>query len=281
MSTGRLGTVVRGTMVALAALVLQPIVLDAVLVAPHALFISHTRKTGEVYLVNQGAVPEEVSVELKFGYPATDSAGDMMIAWPDPGPDDPSAAEWLRAFPRRVRVEPGQRQLVRVLARPPAELPDGEYWSRMIVTSRAVQPAVALNEDSTVQAGLTLELRTITSVTYRKGALQTGIRLDDFRAIPHPDSLEVWVALAREGNAAFLGRVAFELRDINDRPVGSWDTPVAVYYGLNRRFVLPTDTLPAGTYRLHLTVDTERQDIGVEDILPADPIQRSVGVELP
>lgn len=281
MSSRGPGQVIRGTLIAVGILGAQPIVLDAVLVAPHALFISHTRRTGEVYLVNQGTVPEEVTVDLKFGYPATDSAGEMQIAWPDPGPTDPSAAAWLRAFPRRVRVEPGQRQLVRVLARPPADLPDGEYWSRMIVTSRAIQPSVALDEESTVQAGLTLELRTITSVTYRKGAVHTGVRLDDFRAAPDQDSLEVWVALHREGNAAFLGQVAFELRDANDRPVGAWATPIAVYYTLNRRFALPTDTLPAGMYRLHVTVNTEREDIGAEDVLPAEPIARSVGVELP
>ena len=268
--------------VALAAggLALIPVVLGAVLVAPHALFIDHRARTGEVYLVNQSDLPEEVTVELKYGYPVSDSAGGVHITWPEPAAGERSAAEWLRAFPRRMRIEPGQRQLVRVLATPPAELPDGEYWSRLIVTSRAVQPPVAVTGDSAVQAGITLELRTITSITYRKGAVATGVRLADFRAAEERDSVVAWVALVREGNAAFLGSVALQLRDVNARQVAMFRTPIAVYTAQERRLAFAVDTLLPGAYTLRLEVSTAREDIAAEHVLPAAPIVRSVGVEL-
>lgn len=267
-------------LVAGAALVLVPLVLDAVLVAPHALFISHPARAGEVYLVNRSASSEEVTVELRYGYPATDSAGEVMIAWPEAGPDDRRASGWLRAFPRQVRVEPGQRQLVRILASPPADLPDGEYWSRMIVTSRAVQPQVAVTGDSAVQAGLTLELRTITSVSYRKGQVRTGVRLDDLRVTAEGDTLVAWVALAREGNAAYLGQVHFQMRDTTERTIAEWRTPIAVYHSMNRRFAMAVDTLPPGTYRVQFDLTTDREDIPLDVVLPADSIRRSVGVEV-
>ena len=267
-------------LLAVAAIGLVPVVSDAILVAPHALFISHPSRTGEVYLVNQSDNPEEVTVELTFGYPTTDSTGDMMIAWPELGSDDHSAAAWLRPFPRRVRVEPGQRQLIRVLATPPADLPDGEYWSRMIVTSRSVQPVVAVAGDSGVSAGLTLELRTITSVSYRKGRVQTGIRLDDLRISAEGDTIVAWLGLTRQGNSAYLGRVFFSVRDTTERTVAEWNTPIAVYYSINRRFALPIDTLPPGRYRVQFRVSTDRDDIPMERILPAEPIERSVGVEV-
>lgn len=265
---------------AAAGLLAVPAVVEAVLVAPHALFIDHRTRSGEVYLVNQGTEPEEVTVELRYGYPASDSAGGVYITWPTAGEGERSAAEWLRAFPRRLRVEPGQRQLVRVLATPPADLADGEYWSRLIVTSRTVAPPVAVTADSAVQAGLTLELRTITSITYRKGVLQTGVRLTDFRTRQEGDSLVAWVGLARDGNAAFLGSVRFEVRDANNRQVAEWSTPIAVYVDVMRRFAVPVDTLPRGTYRVRLLVSTAREDIPADQLLPVTPIERTVGIDL-
>lgn len=266
---------------ALTALAVAPVVADAVLVAPHALFIDDRERSGEVFLVNPGERAEEVTLDFQFGYPATDSLGEVGLTLvPAPGPDQPSAAAWLRAFPRRVRLEPGQRQRVRVLASPPAGLADGEYWSRMIVTSRAAQPAVSVTGDSAVQAGITFELRTITSVTYRKGPLTTGVRLDGFRAAATPDTIAAWVDLTREGTAAYLGSVRFELLDRGDRRVGDWQTPIAVYYQQHRRFALPLEGVPPGAYRLRLLVSTARQDIGAEHVLPADPVERVLDLEL-
>ncbi|HET7040151.1 MAG TPA: hypothetical protein VFH97_09695 [Gemmatimonadales bacterium] len=277
----RIVRLARTALAALAALTLAPLVADAVLVAPHALFIDDRERSGDVFLVNSSDTPEEVSLEFRFGYPTTDSAGDVRLTLiPEPDSTQPSAARWLRAFPRRVRLEPGQRQRVRVQATPPAGLPDGEYWSRLIVTSRAARPPLAVGGDSAVQAGITFELRTITSVTYRKGALSTGIRLDEFRAAAAGDTLEAWLRLVREGTAAYLGSVRLELRDSAGRAVDDLETPIAVYTEQHRRFALPLDAVAPGRYTLRLLVSTARQDIGAEHVLPADPIARTLEVEV-
>lgn len=265
-----------------AMLALWPIVLDAILVAPHALFITARNPSGEVYLINQSTTPEEVTVGLAYGFPATDSVGGVYIAFDStPGPDDRAATPWLRAYPRRARVEPGQRQVVRILASPPADLPDGEYWSRLLVTSRSVgQPVSVATNDSSVHAGLTLQLRTITSVTFRKGAVHTGVTLTDFRANVSHDTLVSWVGLDRQGNAAFLGSVALTVTDANGHQVRTWSTPIAVYQPVERRLDVALDSLPAGSYTVGLRVSTDRDDIDRQYILPAEPIERTVGVEV-
>lgn len=260
---------------------LAPVLADAILVSPHALFITDEQGTGEIYLINQGDEAEEVEVAFQFGYPATDSLGGIGVRLiPDPPPDAPSAAGWVRAFPRRARVEPGQRQRVRIRATPPADLPDGEYWSRIVVTSRGAQQPMAVQGDTAVRAGVTLELRTITSLAYRKGDVGTDVTLDEFRAASGGDSLEAWVGLTRGGNAAFLGSVLLELLDQTGEAVRSWPTPVAVYYSTLRRFAFDVHDLPAGSYRLRLFVSTDRGDIDSRFILPAAPIERVLDVEL-
>ncbi len=96
-----------------AALALSPVFLEAILVAPHAVFMDHRSRTGQVFLVNTGDSPEEVSIELKYGYPATDSTGTVFIRLIDqPDSTEPSAAAWIKAYPRRAVLAPGQRQVV-------------------------------------------------------------------------------------------------------------------------------------------------------------------------
>jgi hypothetical protein len=269
------------TALAGAALALSPVFLEAILVAPHAVFMDHRSRTGQVFLVNTGDSPEEVSIELKYGYPATDSTGTVFIRLIDqPDSTEPSAAAWIKAYPRRAVLAPGQRQVVRLLATPPAGLPDGEYWSRIIATSRGSKVAV-VGGDSTVSAGLSLELRTIISLSYRKGAVHTGVTVTDLRAAREGDSLVVWFGAERQGNAAFLGTLTYRLVDAAGKVREEWESPVAVYHPLSRRYVFPVDSVPAGRYTLRMSLTTARSDLDQRNILPAEPVSRSVDVVVP
>lgn len=264
---------------AAAALMLSPDFLRAILVAPHAVFMEHRSRTGQVFLVNTGHEPEEVTIELKYGYPAADSAGTVFIRLIDrPDATEPSAAGWIKAYPRRVVLGPGQRQVVRLLATPPAGLPDGEYWSRIIATSRGSTVAV-VGADSGVSAGLSLELRTIISLSYRKGLVHTGASVTDFRATRQGDSLVVWFGAERRGNAAFLGTLTYRLLDDAQHVRGEWETPVAVYHPLVRRYVFPLAGVPAGRYTVRMSLTTARSDLDRRHILPADPVTRTVDLE--
>jgi hypothetical protein len=264
----------------MAGVALAPLLLHAILVAPHAVFIDDRVRTAQVYLVNTGKTPEEVSIDLKYGYPATDSAGNISVPLFDSVPaGEPSAAEWIKAYPRRLVVGPGQRQVVRLLATPPANLVDGEYWARLIATSRGARVAIATG-DSGVTAGVSIELRTVISVSYRKGQLTTGVRLTDFSASATRDSLILWLGTERQGNAAFLGSVNLVLSGAKGQ-TRRWDSPLAVYHALRRRYAFPLDSLPAGRYTLRLDLTTARDDLDQSNVLPAEAVTRQLDVQVP
>jgi hypothetical protein len=255
-------------------------VLGAVFIAPHAVFIDHETKSAQVILGNGGDAPEEVSVDLRFGYPSTDSLGTPYIHFLDqPGPEYPSAQGWIRAFPRRIRLEPGDRQTVRLLATPPPDLPDGEYWTRLIVTSRGAAVPVA-TADTAVRAGIDLELRLVVAVSYRKGALATGVALTRLAASVAPDSLVIWMGVARQGNAAYLGTARFTVLDSAGAVAREWATPISVYYPFDRRFVVPLEELAPGAYRLALTLVAERGDLEARRVLPAATVGDTVAFEV-
>ncbi|MFZ5622840.1 MAG: hypothetical protein ACOY71_00240 [Gemmatimonadota bacterium] len=260
-------------------LVLSPALGWGILVAPHAVFIDHRTRVAQVFLVNNGTVPEEVTIDLKFGYPDTDSAGTIFVRLFDSTTaDQPSAAGWIKAYPRRVLVQPGERQVVRLLATPPADLPDGEYWTRLIATSRDGRPIGAAADTGAVGAGVSLQLRTIISVTYRKGQLTTGIVADEFTPTVEHDSLVSWTTLRREGTAAFLGTARISLTNDAGKVVRSWTTPVGIYYTLRRRMTFPLEGLAPGRYTAKLEVTTQRYDIDRRDVLPAKPVERSAEI---
>lgn len=262
-----------------AALTLPP-VLEAVLVAPHAVFMTHRTRTGQLQLHNTGSRPEEVTIELKYGYPAGDSTGRVQVQLTDqPDSTEPSAAGWVRAFPRRLVLNPGERQVVRLLATPPERLADGEYWSRIVVTSRAGQ-ARAQAADSGVTTGIDIQLRTVLSLIYRKGPVTTAIAIDSLRAAGDRDSLVVMARLDRGGNGAWIGNAVFTLSDSAGAPVADWSYAVAVYRSDTRRFTLPLDGVDPGAYRLRVELNTDRNDVDRGNLLQTPPVLDSLGVEI-
>lgn len=262
------------------AALLVPAVIEAVYVSPTAVFMDDSNRTAQVTLGNSSDVAEEVTVEARFGFLDTDSAGTPFVRLiDDPPPQFPSAVNWLRLFPLRLRLRPGDKQVLRILARPPADLPDGEYWSRLIVTSRRAAPEVA-TADTAMHVGLNLEIRLITSISYRKGNVTTGVSIRDLSAHAEGDSLTVMLGTDRAGNAAYLGTAYFELVDAGGRSLRDWSTPVAVYYPIRRRFVFPLDSLAPGDYRVRVRLETTRPDLPQERVLPAAPVADSTSLTI-
>ena len=258
---------------------------QGVMVAPHAVFIDHRLRSGSVLLYNPGTEPVEVTISTIFGYPVTDSTGAITLRTVD-APDStlPSALAWIQAFPRRLTVAPRERQTVRLLARPPAGLADGEYWLRMVIAAQAGRvPISGVTDTTAIQVGLTLEVRTIIGVNYRKGPVTTGLALSQLRAQIVADSLITRARLERRGNAAFIGTIRQTLLDSVGRVVQSYQSPIGVYVAMEPRLsnLLPPPRLGRGHYWLRYEVVTEREDLDPAVVLKAPAVRDSVQLVVP
>lgn len=251
---------------------------EAVSVSPTALYIDSRTRTGVLTLHNPGTLPEEITIDFAFGYPVTDSAGNLAVpVTREPAAGEPSAMGWMRAFPRRLILQPGQRQVVRVMVEPPAGLADGEYWARILITSRGGQPPI---ED--VQGDLRLQLDVETTLVmaanYRVGAVSTGVEVAASRAWTAEEGVYVEVDLRRTGNAAFLGRLRADLVDAGGRVLATaWDD-LAVYREARRRHLLVPPPGAAGALAVRLRIDTERDDLPVGGALPAETLTAQLAV---
>ncbi len=281
----RLRSSVRGMRVAFGALLLLAATapaLHAVTVSPSALYIDHRTRSGVLTLVNTGTRAEEIEIAFAFGYPRADSLGIVAVQLLDSVPaGEPSAVAWLRAFPRRIRLEPGQRQAVRVLVQPPAGLAPGEYWARILVRSRGAQPPI---EERQGEIRLQVEVETViaTALSYRNGAVSTGLDASPVNAVPADTLVHLTMDLARTGNAAYLGRLRAELVSPTGDVVARSEEDIAVYREMRRRFdiVLPPRLRgkPLAGYTVRYAFDTEREDLPPGGALPALPRQGQVSV---
>ena len=267
----------------LVALLLLPrqAVAQGVLVAPHAIFIDHRTRSGAVEVYNPSADPVEVRVSTLFGYPVTDSLGHLTLAtFEHPDAAAPSAAGWIEAFPRRVTLAPKQRQTIRLLARPPQGLPDGEYWTRLVIQSDGARIAVESPDSSAISVGVTLSVRTLVSLMYRKGPVETGVRLDALHGEVANDTLVVSSRLVRQGTAAYLGTFRSALVDSAHRQVADFSTFIGLYAELTPRFRYALDALPPGRYTLHVRIDTDREDLRGAPVLASPAVRDSVPVTI-
>jgi hypothetical protein len=254
---------------------------QGVMVAPHAVYIDHRTRSGSVLLYNPGVEPVEVTISTMFGYPVTDSTGAIKL---DTLAADSSASAlaWIQAFPRRLTVGPRERQTIRLLARPPVGLGDGEYWLRLVIAAQAGRiPISGVSDTTAIQVGLRLEVRTIIGVNYRKGPVTTGIALSQLRAQVVGDSLIIRSRLERRGNAAFVGTVRGTLVDSTGATKAAFATPLGVYLTMEPRIASVVGKLQRGRYWLRYEVAAEREDLDPAVVLRAPAVRDSVQVTVP
>jgi len=260
-----------------------PLAAQGVLVAPHAIYIDHARRSGTVTLYNPNRDAAEVTISTAFGYPVTDSLGHFALRTVDqPDSTLPSAAAWVQAFPRRLTIAPLQRQTVRLLATPPAALPDGEYWARLIISARGGRlPVAGVGDTAAVRVQLNLVVNTNIGLAYRKGPVATGVALSQLRAHLVGDSVETWSRLERRGTAAYVGTVRAALVDSTGTVRSTLSAPIGVYFVMEPRYALSARGLARGRYLLRYELVTERVDLDPAVVLQAAAVRDSLELRLP
>jgi hypothetical protein len=253
-------------------------------IAPLALFMSDRTPMERIIVENMSNEPREISISLRFGYPTSDSAGNVIMVYRDTiGEEEPSATEWIRVYPRQIVLHPGERQTFRFLARPPATLPEGEYWVRPVIHSQPfstpVPPAqvtVQTRGSSSVGTRLNVMYETVISINFRKGRVGTGVAIRAMEGSIDHGQLSFMLDLERQGNAAYIGNMVCRLYDDRGQELYSTQREIAVYYSLRRRFTfgLPADVQRKAT-TMEVELNTERTGNKPGDILQASPVARS------
>lgn len=255
---------------------------QAILVAPQSVVLSSRNRTGTVELYNPSARAAEVAIRAVYGHPTTTPDGDLTLEIVEqPDSTQPSAAGFVDAFPRRLILQPNQRQTVRLLARPPVGLPEGEYWARLVISSRDAEAPAKPTDSTGVSVGLTLEVRTIIALNFRNGAQRTGVQLGELSASARPDSVVIRAPMQRTGTAAWIGMTTVKLLTSSGDVVATQTMQTAVYQSISPRFTFDRRTLAPGQYRVSVDMSTDRPDVTQSTLLRAPPQHAEALITIP
>jgi hypothetical protein len=209
------------------------------LVAPTRIVLDGRRGT-EIVLNNVGDEPATYRISVEFRRMTADG---NLVDVADPTPQEKAAADMIVYAPRRVTLAPHEPQSIRIAARPPQGLPDGEY--RVHLLFRAVPPAtpIAANNGEPVK-GLHLELIPIYGVTIpvivRLGNLQATAGISNVELEKKDGREEIGLDLNRSGTRSTFGEVLVLKPGVKD-PIAI-QKAVAVYTELGTRHVsIPID----------------------------------------
>jgi len=223
------------------------------LVAPTRLVLDG-RKSAEVILNNVGQEPATYRISVEFRRMNVDGSLEDVAS---PTDRDKMAEDMIVYAPRRVTLAPREPQVIRVAARPPAGLPDGEYRVHMLF--RAVPPAtpVAAAAPGSQPKGISFALIPVYGVTIpvivRLGNLQVKSSIDNPQLETKDGKRSVALELTRSGDRSTFGEVRVFKAGVKD-PIAI-QRAVAVYTEVGKRRVsVPIDEKFTGDPRGPVTI---------------------------
>lgn len=267
---------------AAAALIAAPIVLVAqpakagvgdLLVAPTRLVLNGGRGA-EVILNNIGDEPATYRISVEFRRMQPDGTLEEVT---EPSEAEKAARDMIIYAPRRVTLAPNEPQSVRISARPPKGLADGEY--RIHLLFRAIPPATPVAKQASAPAsGLSFKLTPVYGVTIpvivRLGNLDVQAGISNVRLERRQGKPAIAMNLHRSGRRSTFGEVRV-LKSGVKNPI-ALHRAVAVYTELGERaVVLPVDEAFEGSLAGPVTVQyVETFDDGSKTIAETQAVLR-------
>jgi P pilus assembly chaperone PapD len=204
------------------------------LVAPTRLVLDG-RKGAEVILNNIGDEPATYRVSVEFR--RMTEAGDLVDVTV-PSDADKKAEDMIVYAPRKVTLAPREPQAIRIAARAPQGLPDGEY--RVHLLFRAIPPATPVvaptgEKPKGVQFKLTPIYGVTIPVIVRLGNLEASAGIANVHLEEKSGAPAIGLDVVRQGSRSTYGEVRVLKAGVKD-PIADMKG-VAVYTEVGKRHV--------------------------------------------
>jgi hypothetical protein len=176
------------------------------MIAPTRVVLAGAERSTELILVNKGDEQTAYRIDIENRRMRADGALETAT---DVRPGELFAADMVRFSPRRVILEPGARQSLRVSVTPPAGLAPGEYRSHLRLMSAPTNAGTAPATTADANDGaLSIQLIAVRSITipviFRVGTLDATASVDTAAMSKKGDNMLV-VKLTRAGTRSTYG----------------------------------------------------------------------------
>lgn len=242
--------------------------------APTAVYLDRNG-IGNLYVTNNSAVAQEITINFQFGYSAQDENGVLIMVFDD----SLNANLWglqnmVKAFPRTFIIPPNQKQIVRLQARVPKGTPPGTYFTRLKVGSSGQVADIGEGNagDGGVTTRVNLRFEQVIVAFYKNGEVSTGVVVEKVVSKIDSNLVLLDTYFKTTGNSPYLGKVQIILRAPNGSVIGEASQSAALYFSGKRRFsFFAKEALKPGRYELEYNFETNRADIPSDDLVQAKP----------
>jgi len=250
-----------------------------VAISPTTVFIGNNN-FGSFLVMNNSNQAQEIAVEFLFGYSVSDSLGNATMNFVEEGEiaDLKSINPYIRSFPRTFILEPGQRQTVRLTVRPPADMADGTYWTRVKIRSNPRTAVIQQSESGGVGTQINFIFEQVLGTYYKKGVVNTGVVLNSAESVLVNDNYLLVYDFSLSGNSPFIGTVSVKVKDASGKDVYDDFVSTTLLLSGKRNFTIPVKDLTPGMYSVTFTFESNRRDIPEADRIPMERVQRTVQV---
>jgi hypothetical protein len=247
--------------------------------APSFVFVDENNGVGNVFVSNNSEKSYEVSVNFVYGYPGSDTLGNMVMNYNDTISSAQFALDpMIRAFPRSFLLKAGEQRTVRVQVVPNQRRKEGFFFTRMKVLAKPQTNDVSDSTSQSIGTKINFNFEQITAVFYHKGKVTTGLEIKGLDVQQNQGVLDIRTNLHRTGDAPFLGSLVVKLKDGAGKVVSESQSTAAIYFDLIRHIELKLDNVVPGSYTLELSFETRRNDMLTSDLIQALPIVKKTTV---
>jgi P pilus assembly chaperone PapD len=254
----------------------------SVAVYPQTLFINAPNRSVAITVSNPTETRQEIWVDFRYGYPLVNDSGKFYINYSDSTSlQEPNAVPWLTAYPQRFVLEARESQVVRVMAQLPVGVAAGEYWSRVVVSSRQRTATPPQTPGANVRMKMEFITQVDVPLQVRTGSVSTGLKIQGITSVVDSGKLKMGVDVTRMGNASFWGTMHFFLRDRDGRVMKKYDQHVAVFRDVVYPVTIDVAGIAPGAYVLEVDVDNVRPGVPPQYRLKADAVRFTYQLTIP
>lgn len=243
----------------------------SVMIAPTRAVLTDKNRSKELTLINSSDEPQTFRISIVNMRLLPDGKMEEILS---PDENAPFANALVRFSPRQITLEPHSNQAVRVQARIPAGLPEGEYRCVMKF-SQVPNETITKPEIDTKEISISITALTAISipVIVRHGNLSAtaGISCEAKK-----DMSALNCKITREGTASIYGNLTAKYIPLSGKgSVVALMNGLAVYVGLDRRDIALPIVLPPT-----VNLSTGKLEIVFTDS-PSNKVLASANVSIP
>lgn len=235
-------------------------------ILPTRVVLLDKERSGTLTLVNHG--DSDTSYRMFFrNIRMSDTGKFQIITDSDDISEERFADSMLRFSPRRITVPSTGKQTIRIVARKPQDLEEGEYRSHMVFRRLPNQQSIL---DEKAGENLTLSIQPVVEVTIpiiiRHGELEATLSLSKPELFERDGENFLKVTINREGNRSLYGNLKVTQKNREGKAAAIAQAKgISVYYPNERRiFEVPLEQPPASGSQIKIIFEEDESYGGTE-----------------